>query len=298
VDKKRLEYLRKFFIAGGEPPQQGYWRDAADLQAYDDSFGQRIHWKWLSVFSELEKRGWQSSIPLKSLHDWGCGSGIAGRSFLASKWGANIETVKLSDYSNMASKFAAQKLNSAAIPPKSIEIITPGLNPPVDLLLVSHVANELSEQNRKAFLRSLKSAKHIIWVDAGTTRAAQTILWAREILLNSGYEVLAPCVKQSSCPIAASKKDWCHQHATIPGFVHTDPFWGKFQKELNIKISSLPLSFIVMAKSAAATLAKAPLAVSLGASKKNKAGLHALVCDGDAVNKKIVPLQRGDWSLF
>jgi hypothetical protein len=74
-----LERLRRHFLEGGAA-RADYWHSKADLAAYDQTFGQRIGWKWDHVLADLARLGW--SPPPGEVLDWGCGSGIAGRAFL------------------------------------------------------------------------------------------------------------------------------------------------------------------------------------------------------------------------
>ena len=57
VDWKALERLRAAFL-DGTAGAQDYWRTESDLESYDQTFGQRIRWKWDYVLNELKRRGW------------------------------------------------------------------------------------------------------------------------------------------------------------------------------------------------------------------------------------------------
>src|ERR1051325_5759038 len=80
IDWPALERLRAAFLAGSAGARD-YWQTERDLASYDLTFAQRIGWKWDYVLDELRRRGW--APPAGGLLDWGGGSGIATRAFLA-----------------------------------------------------------------------------------------------------------------------------------------------------------------------------------------------------------------------
>src|SRR5260221_14123286 len=71
IDWKALERLRAAFL-DGTAGTQDYWRSECDLDSYDQTFAQRIRWKWDHVLKELNGRGW--APPQREVVDWGCGS--------------------------------------------------------------------------------------------------------------------------------------------------------------------------------------------------------------------------------
>src|ERR1041384_3502994 len=56
IDWSALERLRNAFLEGSAG-KQDYWRSASDLASYDETFAQRIGWKWDYVLNELTRRG-------------------------------------------------------------------------------------------------------------------------------------------------------------------------------------------------------------------------------------------------
>src|SRR5260221_14548533 len=85
IDWKALERLRAAFL-DGTAGAQDYWHSERDLDSYDQTFAQRIRWKWDYVLRELSGRGW--TPPHGEVVDWGCGSGVATRAFLG-RFGAD-----------------------------------------------------------------------------------------------------------------------------------------------------------------------------------------------------------------
>jgi ribosomal protein RSM22 (predicted rRNA methylase) len=87
---------------------------------------------------------------------------------------------------------------------------------PHDLILASYVIGELRKDVFKDLITSLwqVAKKMIVFIEPGTPRGFSHILAVREILLNQGAHLIAPCPHQSACPMA--KGDWCHFYQRIP----------------------------------------------------------------------------------
>jgi hypothetical protein len=106
IDWKALDRLRAAFL-NGSAGERDYWQSEADVASYDQTFAQRIGWKWDYVLAELKRRGW--SPPGGELLDWGCGSGIAGRAFLGHFGVQCVSELSLWDRSPLALRFAERK---------------------------------------------------------------------------------------------------------------------------------------------------------------------------------------------
>ncbi|MBI4663583.1 MAG: hypothetical protein HY735_32685 [Verrucomicrobia bacterium] len=106
VDWKALVRLRAAYLSG-TAGERDYWQSESDLASYDQTFAQRIGWKWDYVLEELKRRGW--SPPKGRLFDWGCGSGIAGRAFLDHFEAGGVPALWLWDRSALAMRFAERK---------------------------------------------------------------------------------------------------------------------------------------------------------------------------------------------
>ncbi|MBI5362740.1 MAG: class I SAM-dependent methyltransferase, partial [Planctomycetes bacterium] len=135
-DLERLERLRAAFLAGrGRSP----WRDTRDLELYDATFGQRIAWKWAAVLDELAARGIE--LPAERVLDFGCGTGVAARAWLARPSGSATRALWLHDASSLAREHARGHV-AREHPALRIELGLPA--EPPDLLLASHVIGELA----------------------------------------------------------------------------------------------------------------------------------------------------------
>ena len=79
-----------------------------------------------------------------------------------------------------------------------------------DIIIMSYVINELSEENRKFLIQKLlKSvAKLILIIEPGTPEGFKNVKQIQEIALNKGKYVIAPCTSQEICKLPDN--DWCH----------------------------------------------------------------------------------------
>jgi len=107
VDWKALERLRAAFLSG-DAGERDYWQSESDLASYDQTFAQRIGWKWDYVLSELKRRRWPP--PGRAVLDWGCGSGVASRALLDHFGIESVSALGLWDRSPLAMNYAARRV--------------------------------------------------------------------------------------------------------------------------------------------------------------------------------------------
>jgi ribosomal protein RSM22 (predicted rRNA methylase) len=279
-----LNAMRERFLTGTAGAQD-YWRTEEDLALYDSTFGERIGWKWDAVLRELHRRGWAPQS--RTAIDWGCGSGIAGRRVLA-EW-PQIRTLALHDRSPLALRFATERARqaSAEIEVRRFEKIEPG-----SLLLVSHVANELSSAALDQLLALATQAQEIIWVEAGTHADSRRLSEIRDRLLPGGLAVVAPCTHQARCGMLApgNERHWCHHFAAPADAAFRDARWAEFGKELSIDLRSLPYSFLVLSR---ATAPFAPgFSRMIGEPREAKGYCKILSCQMEGVTEFM--LQKRD----
>src|ERR1051326_2062734 len=141
IDWPSFERLRTAFL-DGTAGVQDYWLGERDLASYDQTFAQRIGWKWDYVLNELKRRGWSPATG--EVLDWGCGTGIAGRAFVEHFGVARATTLVLWDRSLRAMEFAARRARER-FPKLKVQSETP-TGRGVTTLLLSHVLTELSSQ--------------------------------------------------------------------------------------------------------------------------------------------------------
>ncbi|GAA2401611.1 small ribosomal subunit Rsm22 family protein [Streptomyces glaucosporus] len=94
--------------------------------------------------------------------------------------------------------------------------ITPGAElPAADLVTVSYVLNELTEDARHWLADAAAAAgKAVVVVEPGTPDGYRRTIEARDRLVAAGLRVLAPCPHSGTCPIAPGS-DWCHFAARV-----------------------------------------------------------------------------------
>jgi len=258
LDWEVLDRLRDNFLSG-TAASGPYWHTLTDLECYDFTYGERIGWKWDAVLRELKLRGWTPPVGATVL-DWGCGSGVAGRRVLEFFGAANFARLLVHDHSALAMDFAEHH-GRKSFPHAIIERTGRNFVPSsevIDVLVVSHVLNELNDAAR-AELRALAArAMTILWLEPGTHEVSRSLGVWRERLRRQ-FRVIAPCPHQAGCGVltGANERDWCHFFATPPAGVYADSGWVKFGQRAGIDLRSLPYSFLVLDQRRA-TIAEAP----------------------------------------
>lgn len=231
IDWEVLARLRSIFLAGGDG-ESDYWTSESDLESYDQTFAQRIGWKWSFILSELKSRGW--APPGGTILDWGCGTGIASRQFL--HYFPDAQRLHLFDRSPLAMAYATKHAGKTVLA-ESMSM-PPGA---VDVLLISHA---LTEQREPFDLPC--DAQCVIVVEPGTYEASHKLIQFRE-RVRGGFNVVAPCTHQASCGLINSRH-WCHHFAAVPNEVFHNPDWARFSKVTGIDLRSLPVSYLVLDK--------------------------------------------------
>ena len=84
-----------------------------------------------------------------------------------------------------------------------------------DLVVTSYVINELSEQDRKKAITKMWNATNglLVIIEPGTPEGFKHILEVRDMLLEKGANIVAPCAHNDKCPI--SKDDWCSFYVRV-----------------------------------------------------------------------------------
>ena len=284
----KLAVLRSRFLDGSNAGG-GYWRSHDELALYDESFGERIGWKWDAVLGELRDRGWHP----RAAHvvDWGCGSGIAGRRVLTA-WDG-FESLTVADVSPLAMRFAQARARDVfpTLPVRSsapADYLATG-----SLLLVSHVLNELNDATRRRLLAAARRAAEVIWVEAGTHADSRRLISVREEL-RAEFDVIAPCTHGTRCGMLATENaaHWCHHFARVPSEASRDGRWAQFSRELGIDMRALPYSFLVLARLGSQTAMPTGLSRIIGRPREATGRMEVLGCDESGVRELM--LQKRD----
>ena len=280
IDWGALERLRAGFIAG-QAGATDYWRSENDLVSYDQTFAQRIGWKWDYVLAGLKTRGWQP--PGGEAVDWGCGTGIATRAVLVNFGTTALDRVALCDRSPLAMKFAAQRVRRLAPGlPVWLETAPP---PRPDLLLISHVLTELSLEQEQPLVALARAAKVVIWVEPGTFDCSRRLIAIRE-QLRAEQHIIAPCTHRQTCGILAESnvQHWCHFFAPSPPEIFQDRHWARFAKETGIDLRSLPVSYLVLDRRPPPESPAGAVRV-IGSARLRKGHALVLGCDATGVRE-------------
>lgn len=274
-----LRQLRQNFLTE-KPVTQDYWSDLGQIAAYDESFGERIAWKWHAVLNELSAIGWVPAHKL-NLIDWGCGTGIASRMFIQHPIGSlGVEAIFLHDRSFAAQKFAEQRLNQHQTWRGEVYLKLPEtLAQPAGLLL-SHVLTELPERGLNELLKVAEKCQFILAVEPGTKEASTKLVSLRDSLLLAGWHPIAPCTHTLPCPAARSPKHWCHRFASPPQEVAHSSYWREFSRQLRIDLRALPYSYVLLERKDLTPINTASRkARVLGRPRMHKTHTQALICN-------------------
>jgi hypothetical protein len=293
MDWTILERLRQGFLGGGAAAGP-YWKTADDLANYDFTYAERIGWKWDQVLRELHMRGWAPSQ--RTVLDWGCGSGVAGRRVISFFGAAQFDSLTVWDHSPVACDFAAEKAQQA-FPALRVSQATPSFfdgTERIGLLLISHVLNELSVEARDALRLLAVRADAILWVEPGTHDVSRQLGGFREQLRRSGFRVVAPCTHENECPMFAlgRERDWCHFFAPPPSEIFGDSNWVKFGQRAGIDLRSLPYAFLALDRTAVPAVrpvSNTP-AVTLATLDPNAADAPTVAAKSAAEGAAAIPL--------
>lgn len=281
-----LTRLRDIYLHGSDSGD--YWDTEQTLQYYDESFGERIGWKWESVLQELKAKGWQPPASYRLL-DWGCGSGQAISRFL--KYFDKPTEIWLHDRSPRAEHFTEEKIKSTGVPIRSgVPANTQDL-----VVLLSHVVTELSQRPLTQLRALLRESAAIIWVEPGTFKASHALVDNRE-LLREGFDLIAPCPHQKVCGVKNHSTDWCHFFADVPQEAHRSREWREFAEKLGIDLRTLPVSYLCMQRKTTEPLPSDGTGRLLGRARIYKGFNTALICRESGVKEEKF-LKRDDKDL-
>ncbi|MCS7048921.1 MAG: small ribosomal subunit Rsm22 family protein [Verrucomicrobiae bacterium] len=268
LDWEVLDRLRAQFLRGGKAD---YWRSRTDLEQYDQTFGQRIAWKWAAVLAELARLGWRP--PGETVLDWGCGSGVAGRC-VRDFFG--LRTLWVHDRSPLAVRYACEAGRAE-----------PWRGQPPGLLVLSHVLNEIEPRDVYDVIRQ---AEAVIWVEPGTHQESRALIAQRERWRDEFF-VVAPCSHRERCGLLArgQERHWCHFFAEPPAGVMADANWVRFAKRAGIDLRALPYSYLVLDRR---PVGGATGARVIGRPRLYKGFAKVLLCDVTGVRDE--PVARRD----
>jgi SAM-dependent methyltransferase len=296
LDWDVLDRLRETFLSDART-HGPYWHTITDLEAYDLTYAERIGWKWDAVLRELRLRQW-APPPNATVLDWGCGSGVAGRRVVEFLGAENVARLVLHDHSPLAEEFAAHRAHKLfprlATERASHRFLEEGA---IDLLVVSHVLNELDEIGRAELTGLIERAQTVLWVEPGTHEVGRALVGWREAALARGFHPVAPCPHGAACGLLAAgrERDWCHFFAAPPPEIFANSEWVRFGQRAGIDLRSLPYSFLVLDRRASAHPTDASRI--LGEPRVYKGYAKIFNCSAVGVEELMLQ-QRADKELF
>ena len=145
---------------------------------------------------------------IHTLLDAGAGSGAA--SFAVSDL-VDVEKITCLEREG-AMRSVGEKLTKGRIPAvwKNADLVGSKGKDNADLVVESYVLNEMSEEARQKVILNLWDAANevLLLVEPGTPAGYSVLKEARELLIERGGHILAPCTHETPCRLA--EDDWCH----------------------------------------------------------------------------------------
>jgi len=173
------------------------------------------------ILAELYGAG--ASPPARAL-DLGAGTGAVGEA-LRAHFGAALEIVAVD-------RVAAPGVVVADLA-RALPRTPPGVR--YDLVVAAHLLNELfvveaPEARVAARARRVLAWCHglladdgaLILVEPALRETSRALLGVRDVLLESGLHVVAPCFWTGPCPALARERDWCHDAAPVASAPRVD----------------------------------------------------------------------------
>ena len=293
LDWPALDRLRSGFLSGTAAAGP-YWQSASDLASYDFTYGARIGWKWDAVLAELRLRKWRPAA--RTVLDWGCGSGVAGRRVISFFGPENFDALHVWDHSPLAVDFATVTARRE-FPALTVAGSVPA-GGPIGLLLVSHVLNELSPAARTELDSLIARAESVVWVEPGTHEVSRQLGAVRESL-RTEFSLIAPCTHAGACGmfLAEHTRDWCHFFAPPPSEIFATPDWVKFGQRAGIDLRSLPYAFVALDRAPLAALLPPDLSRVIGRPEHFKPYARFLNCDATGL-AELELMRRSDPALY
>ncbi|KAL7750157.1 37S ribosomal protein S22 [Sorochytrium milnesiophthora] len=170
----------------------------------------------LRVLTELQYR--LPGFTPRSVLDFGCGPGTsvwALQSLFGSEAFRQMQVLGV-DVNDSMLTVARELLQRSETPPSNVALnaylpATPDVQ--YDLAIAGYTLSEIADAAlRQSTLESLWNVARdvLVIVDRGTPDGYQRILEARELFIERGADIIAPCPHAQRCPMQGSQKDWCH----------------------------------------------------------------------------------------
>ena len=199
----------------------GVIRDADDALAYALTRLPATYAACVTVFDEAARLA--PDFQPATLLD--AGTGTAAASWAATETWMGITDATWLDASQPFLTMAARLATDGPAVLQSSQILRRSLDgsdlPAADLVTASYVLAEIAPVAQSAVVQSLwaASAKMLVLIEPGTPAGTARLLAARDVLIASGGDILAPCPHHAACPLAGdglSEPGWCHFAVRLP----------------------------------------------------------------------------------
>ena len=127
--------------------------------------------------------------------------------------------------------------------------------PQADLVLASYVVNELSLKETKVFCQKLSEAtkQAAVLIVPGTPEHFQKLTRLRNLLLEAGFSIIAPCTYSGHCHME-DETDWCHFYERV----HRSKLLRQL-KSAELSYEDEKFSYLVVVKNEVGKLIKEPV---------------------------------------
>lgn len=180
----------------------------------------------------------------KTFLDLGCGSG-SGLWAAVQQW-PSLTHITAIDQDPVIVQHAQNLLGQSGLTLPDIDWKIQPITPPkqtYDIIVLSYVLNELKTLSAE-FISNIwpQCTTSLIIIEPGTPQGFQQCLAARQILINQGAHIIAPCGHEQRCPLQ-NKQDWCHFEQRV----HRLPV-HQFIKEGTLGYEDEAYSYVVASK--------------------------------------------------
>lgn len=238
------------------------WQVAEVQAAYLAYFFPLGYVRGKAVSEELDRL--RGSVGFENVFELGSGPG-------------NVSVALLESFRNPLLKWEVQELSGEAFSlhrqlfeevhqdTKLTRVQRP-VRPGYDLGVFSYVLNELKEPPK------FEPFETVVILEPSTRNHFDSFLGYRDRLQTLGYQILAPCPHQFSCPLAQTK-DWCHDRVGFEA-----PTWFQdMERYLPMKNRTVTFSYLIASKKIHPTSGQARLTGDLLVEKGKS---RIMICRG------------------
>lgn len=260
--------LSDYFIQN--PNGQTPWNESYCQNAYRNYF---LPLNYIRVTGVIQ-RGLQVGFfdEFETTIDWGAGPGTASfavanvlRSQIQKQILIEKSTTAINKFSDLHTKLVHAEVTTA------LALKNLNVSPEKSLLILSYSLTEMTglPPNWDLF-------EGLMILEPATSQDGRKLLVTRQMLIDRGYSIWAPCTHQNTCPLLTeSKNDWCHDRFRVDA-----PEWfDNLEKHLPMRNKTVTTSYL-LARKTKPTLNFSKLARLTGDSLKENGKTRQLMCQG------------------